>query len=365
MLLTAQQEQAKTKILEWYGRRADVKAKFFLVTGEAGTGKTTLISNILKTTNIKCVVATYTGKAASVLRDKGVKADTIHSTIYKPMYSAGKMTFKRKSAKQVAESVDLIIIDEISMVGKDIFKDLLSLKRPILAFGDFRQLPPVSADYQALKEKDASFRLTEVHRQALESNILRYARALIEKTNYVENPNSKDLSFIGYADINKELVLSHDIVICGMNATREHYNREIRKILGYTGVLQPGEKIIITRNIRDIPLYNGEIFTVREILHTKKPGYTKFSIEEEDVELSVPTFMFTGDPAPEGTDFKEIPHQATYGYCITCHKSQGSTFHRVLVLDESDVFRAVSMNWLYTAVTRAATKLTICFEEGA
>lgn len=361
--LTSQQMEAKAKILAWLNMKADKKAKFFLITGEAGTGKTTLISDLLKTTGLRCIVATYTGKAASVLRDKGVKADTIHSTIYTPVYTKGKMTFKKKSSRAAKETADLIIIDEISMVGKDIFKDLQSLKLPILAFGDFRQLPPVSADSQAMKAEDASFRLTEVHRQALNSNILRYARSLIDGTNYEPNPNSHDLSFIGYDSVNRDLVLSHDIVICGMNATREHYNREIRKILGYTGVLQPGEKVIITRNIREIPLYNGEIFTVNKVLKTKKEGYIKFSLVEEDVELTVPIHMFTGEPCPPELKDKQINHQATYGYCITCHKAQGSTFHKVLVLDEADVFRNMSINWLYTACSRAASKLTIVRED--
>jgi exodeoxyribonuclease V len=49
----------------------------------------------------------------------------------------------------------------------------------------------------------------------------------------------------------------------------------------------------------------------------------------------------------------------TYGYALTCHKSQGSEYENVLVIDQSSVFRENAVNWLYTAVTRASKKLVL------
>jgi exodeoxyribonuclease-5 len=49
----------------------------------------------------------------------------------------------------------------------------------------------------------------------------------------------------------------------------------------------------------------------------------------------------------------------TFGWAITCHKSQGSQWNDVIVFDESGAFRDARSNWLYTAVTRAAEKVTV------
>ena len=55
----------------------------------------------------------------------------------------------------------------------------------------------------------------------------------------------------------------------------------------------------------------------------------------------------------------ERTHELDYGYAITCHKSQGSQWDECVVHDESNVFRGDADKWLYTAVTRAAKKLTL------
>ena len=372
MQLSNEQLTAVTKIKEWLALPLTVR-KPFLVTGEAGTGKSTIVSYLFNNTNLRTMVVTFTGKAASVLRAKGVTANTIHSTIYTPKIVKGKLTFKRRTKKDM-KGWDLIIIDEISMVSKELLKDLLSLGVTILAFGDFRQLPPVG-DTAALKETDNNYRLNEVHRQALESNILRYARSLVDGTVYVPNPNANDLAVISYDDLGRDVVLSHDVVICGTNNLREHYNREIRKILGFTGILQAGEKIIVLRNSPEAEVYNGEIFTVEAVQPYKNRKdiidvTVKCPLSGKDIHLRLPLHLFTGEQVDEtvqktynGAMSKGNLQMATYGYVITGHKSQGSTFERVMILDESYVFRGMEINWLYTAVTRGSKQVTIVREK--
>ena len=59
-----------------------------------------------------------------------------------------------------------------------------------------------------------------------------------------------------------------------------------------------------------------------------------------------------------------IPQQFTYGYAITCHKSQGSEWDKVLVIEENFPFaKEDHARWLYTAATRAAEKLVIITKE--
>jgi exodeoxyribonuclease-5 len=285
--------------------------------------------------------------------------------------AGGKVTFKRRP-KAGMKGVDLIIIDEISMISTELLKDLEWFGVPILAFGDFEQLPPVGGS-AAMKQSEAAIRLTEVHRQALQSDVLRYARALIGKGTY-EPSVGGDLEFLTYDDLTKEVVLSHDIVICGTNAMRIHYNREVRKILGHDGVLNPGESIIILRNSPEHRMYNGEIYTVEKVEPYRKRAdvlavWVRDSLSQELTEIRIPKYLFTNEPVDSDTQrrYNQATMRgnlvmATYGYVITCHKSQGSTFDKVLVLDESEVFGDMETNWLYTAVTRAATKCTIVRE---
>ena len=55
-----------------------------------------------------------------------------------------------------------------------------------------------------------------------------------------------------------------------------------------------------------------------------------------------------------------LPLEFTYGYAITCHKSQGSEWNKVLVIEEGFPFsREEHARWLYTAATRAAEKLVL------
>ena len=55
-----------------------------------------------------------------------------------------------------------------------------------------------------------------------------------------------------------------------------------------------------------------------------------------------------------------VPMEFTYGYCITCHKAQGSQFNKVLVIEEGFPFnKEEHARWLYTACTRSVEKLVI------
>ena len=75
--------------------------------------------------------------------------------------------------------------------------------------------------------------------------------------------------------------------------------------------------------------------------------------------------LTTGEPTVNEKNFKRFPKGVKpltfdYGYCITCHKSQGSEWDKVLVFEDSFPFAAEEhRRWLYTAITRASEKLVI------
>lgn len=75
--------------------------------------------------------------------------------------------------------------------------------------------------------------------------------------------------------------------------------------------------------------------------------------------IEVPQEFFNG--TEQGLDWRERRRfeEFTFGWAITCHKSQGSQWDDVIIFDESGAFRDARRNWLYTAVTRAAERVTV------
>jgi len=196
----------------------------------------------------------------------------------------------------------------------------------------------------------------------------------------------------------KDLVTGHflwaDSIICATNVTRHSVNKQMRELLGYQGDLQQGEKIIIKRNYWEDcnedgdALVNGTIGIVDNVFDSfiDIPRYIK------NDRYRIPTIM--ADFTPDGgrgfgvinfdkdfllnetpcVDWRVsyqigkararlgdiLPKQATYGYALTAHASQGSEWNKVLVMEESFPFnKEEHRRWLYTAATRAAEKLVL------
>ena len=141
--------------------------RFVTLGGYAGTGKTTCVNTIVKALEnkkYKFAVCAYTGKATNVLRRKGIEAATIHSTIYRTEKNleTNEVYWTRKPWHEFSH--DGFIIDEASMVGEDIHKDLLSFGLPILYVGDHGQLEPVGSKFNLMQ--NPNYRLEKIHRNA-------------------------------------------------------------------------------------------------------------------------------------------------------------------------------------------------------
>ena len=174
--LSQEQNNAIEAILEWYKKGGTV----FTLTGYAGTGKTTVLSTLLERLSDKVAVALCapTGKATSVLRSKmgpycrAKSIATLHRTIYYPPEEIEKNNLLFTSRKHIP--ADMLIIDEASMLNKEILWDVLKLNVPVVLIGDNFQLPPVSGEHiDELDNPDA--RLTHVFRQALDNPIIKAA----------------------------------------------------------------------------------------------------------------------------------------------------------------------------------------------
>lgn len=348
MQLTSEQQGALDSILEWSIDRRD---REFTLGGLAGTGKTTLIKEILNR-GFKATVVAPSGKAASVLRSKGIThARTIHSAAYsfKGEDASGAPQFEFHG--QIAEKI--LVVDESSMVDARIVRDLRQIGCKILWVGDHGQLEPVGEDPGLMKEP--RIRLETVMRQALENPIVRFAHAL-----RVDSPWEKDSDprcTIRKKTSPDELALLEDVdqIICGYNALRHEINFAVRRKLKRTKVLCKGDRVICLRNDYATGVYNGEIGTVSCEPSFAGKGLVTFSVvmDGDDVEVgpvSVPISQFGTDPQP-----KSRHAMWDYAYAITCHKAQGSEWRSVAVVEPGPSWDL--SRWSYTAATRAREKL--------
>jgi exodeoxyribonuclease V len=350
-------------IREYYTSRKPDK-QFFYLGGFAGVGKTTLAKHFAEGIDGEVYFGAYTGKASLVMRKNGcADARTIHSMIYlaEQDTETGEVSFRLNKGSYINEA-KLIIIDECSMVDTELAKDLLSFRKPILVLGDPGQLPPISGTGYFTGGKP-DFMLTEIHRQA-EDNPIIYLATQVRNgimPDYGEYKSSRVIEKMSSKD-----ALEADQLLVGRNVTRYDMNRKIRKLKK----LDPdspvvGDRIICLQNDKDLGIFNGGIFEIQQILSTKyKTNFLHMRLESQDedrlpIMVKVHKSFFMDDvPKPDWKILKGS-QQFDYGYCLTGHKSQGSQWENVTILDESWCFRDDRWKWLYTCITRASEKITL------
>lgn len=413
-----QQVEAINKIGDWYQSDQQV----FRLFGYAGTGKTTLARHIVDQLGVQRVLyAAFTGKAAYVLRGKGCDgASTVHSLIYQPVEKVRKhleqlraklpLVFdEAERAELLAEiareqakvespdwilrdetelnTASLLVLDEVSMVGERMARDLLSYGCKILCLGDPAQLPPVDGGGYFINAP-ADHLLTEIHRSALDSPVTRMATAIRNS-----QPGDQGYGVIGQdgtsgrADrLSVADLLQFDQVLVGRNATRWQAVHLLRAFRGLVGPRpHPGDRIIVLANSGEAEVFNGQQFDVLQAFDSSREDRVDLIVrDDEGTERSL-TAWLCGFKDLEGE--KQAKREgrgtvvaATFAQAITTHKSQGSQWPNVLVVDESSVFYGAAYRehvkalgsaaaaieghvngrrWLYTAVTRASNRVVI------
>lgn len=390
MELTLKQESGLKEAITRFNNHE----KYIIISGYAGTGKTTLVRFIISALNVaedKVAYATFTGKAAEVLRRKGNKnAMTLHKLLYDSIPRPGG-GFYRKPKMHLDYTI--VVVDECSMVPKSMIEMLLRHKSFIIFLGDPGQLPMIdkSENHDLLLSPHVF--LDEVMRQAAESEIIQLTMKI---------RNGEDIPYMDGKEIKvipkKNLVTGHllwaDTILCATNAVRHNVNGQMRELLGFDGDLKEGEKVICKRNYwEDInedgdALVNGSIGTVENVFESfvKIPQYIKNDRHtipiltanfKPEVGATFPCvdidkdFLLKETPCVDWRVAYQIgrlrqrlgdilPKQITYGYALTCHAAQGSEWDKVLVLEESFPFdKKEHQRWLYTAATRASQKLVL------
>ena len=390
----------------------------YILRGYAGTGKTSLVKTLVRTLpkiGMKYILLAPTGRAAKVLSSyTGQNASTIHRRIYQAKsYPDGSFRITRGENKSVNT---LFIVDEASMIGeqrefggKSLLDDLLAYVFTgehcrLLLIGDTAQLPPVESNESPALDCDylksqfpitaATYELTEVKRQALESGILYNAtniRQLLKENRF---EYTLPIFEIGHFDDTKKIepetfeellykmfsdnVANEAVIVCKSNKRANMFNQAIRgRILNIEGEIATSDRLMVVKNNyywangNDVISFiaNGDMAEIRKIKRFEEMYGFRFA----DVELSF--VDYPDQPNIEAKilletlnsesaslteeesrrlfaaieeDYMDIPNrrerykemrknpwfnalQVKFAYALTCHKTQGGQWNTVFI----------------------------------
>jgi ATP-dependent exoDNAse (exonuclease V) alpha subunit len=322
--------------------------------GYAGVGKSTvirIIMDVLKRKGLNFAAAAYTGKAANVLRKKGIEANTIHSTIYSPTKDAKGDTywFRCSNYDLSGKGIEGFIIDEASMVSKEIHDDLISFGLPIIYVGDHGQLEPIGTKFNLMQEP--MFKLETVHRNAGE--IAYFAQHLRSGLSAKVFVGQNQVQIVNKKAIEDRHLASVDQIICAFNKTRVDINEKVRvqKGIQHTYIAK-GEKIISLRNNKAAKLFNGMQGIVTKVYKSEKISFMSDGEIFEKIKYDPDQF---GKEKNE-FEFSQDTNPFDYAYAITAHKSQGDEFGSVIAIEQF-CNKWDHKRWAYTVASRAKKSL--------
>ena len=391
MILTARQNEGLKIAVERYYN----DEKYTVISGFAGSGKTTLVRFIIEALDIDenevCYCA-FTGKAAEVLRKKGNKNTcTLHKLLYEsiPKPTGG---FFRKPKVEIPYSI--IVVDEISMAPKTLIDLLFKHNVYVICLGDPFQLPPIDKDEDNHLLEHPHIFLDEIMRQAQESEIIRLTMKIRNQED-IDFYNGNEVKIIPYNQLNTGILQWGDQILTATNIKRQAINNQMRELHQFPNYPVDGDKVICLRNYweefseNEDALINGTIGILRNSLQSFRqiPAFVKSNIRKFDLLISDLDITETGDKYnmveidrkmimtnEKCCDWKLsyqlgklrprygeiVPKEFVYAYAITVHKSQGSEWNQVVVLEETFPFdKTEHARWLYTACTRASEKLVL------
>lgn len=347
-----------------------LEKRFSIVTGGPGTGKSTLtkvLTKILQDRGLRIILCSPTGRAAKRLAEcTGLEAKTLHRTLGVDPITGG-FSFNEKNKL----SADVVIVDEVSML--DIFLVAALLRAlpstaSLLLIGDRDQLPSVGPGRILADLLDSGkipfVRLSQIFRQATESNIITSAHAInLGEMPKLDNKPDSDIFFFEIQENQSDVDLVIDIVtqripkkfglhprkdiqvLCPMlkgDLGVRNLNECLQKILNpnpptsvqkFGVTFGVGDKVIITKNDYEKDVFNGDIGFIQDMDH---------ELLECSILIDERVVVFSFDDL-------DIVQQA---YALTVHKSQGSEYPAVVIPVSTQHFVMLKRNLLYTAVTR-------------
>ncbi len=416
----------------------------YLLQGYAGTGKTTLVTTLVRTLprlGMDYQLMAPTGRAAKVLSGyTGKLSSTIHRKIYR-FQQFGDGSLRMTRAQNKAKNT-VFIVDECSMIsddysnGRSLLDDLVNYvfsgeNCRLLLIGDNAQLPPVGLENSPANDINvlrnsfsltvASYQMTEVMRQALESGILWNATEL--RRRFLSEVSLPLFKANGFDDVHcidpqefEELLRksfngrssNEAVIICRSNKRANMYNQAIRaRVLQEDGEIATGDKLMVVKNNyfwtdesqKVSFIANGDMIELMRINSTEEMyGFHFADVDiqltdyQEEPNLSVKILLetltsdspaLTQDEADRlyravEEDYMDIPNkrdrykamrqnpyfnalQVKFGYALTCHKTQGGQWPTVFIdapfIPDGETLQTSDLRWFYTAVTRAQQQL--------
>lgn len=354
------------------------------ITGRAGTGKSTLLQIFRRTTNRNVVVLAPTGVAAL-----NVGGQTIHSLFgFPPRLIQSKDVRPNRRYRRVFENLEVLVIDEISMVRADVMEAIdyaLKLNRnsskpfggvQMILFGDLFQLPPVVSSHQEkqfFSHRYASqyffsadcmdtidlemIELSQVYRQDSRYflRLLESIRNAAVDRDDLEALNERHVpGFQPGPDENYLTLAARNATVNAINAKAlaQNDNPEILYLATTEGnfpeklfpvpaalKLKVGAQVMTVRNDNEKKYVNGTIGTIVEcknqsvVIRVTEGGQPR-NIEVGPEEWEI--IRYKGDDTDLtkiGTEkigkYKQLP--VRLAWAVTIHKSQGKTFDRIII----------------------------------
>ncbi len=372
-----------------------IGSRFMVLTGGPGCGKTFVLKAIyriqkaLKRTVVLCAPTGLAAKRMTMSIE--AQAYTLHKTLRIGQGDDGSS----EGGEGALKDVDVVIVDEASMLSLDLFNTLLEAMAPqtrLILVGDVDQLPSVGAG-NCLRDVIASdevpvARLTKIFRQSSESPIPIAARSIIEGrkpefglTSRTANLLSKNslvmmpCTIQTFAELLLPLMKETIPQMYGLDPIRdvqilvpmrrgeagqEKINRLLQAELNPPHpdkdeaqideelVLRVGDKVIQTRNNYDKDVFNGDLGFIRSIRVVQKKVEIDVAFDDRIVRLE-----------------DEEVDDLSLCYAMTVHKSQGSEFPLVIIPMFSAYYTMLDRNLFYTALTRASKHAFVVGEEWA
>lgn len=373
-----------------------VEHNVILITGKAGTGKTTILRGIVEVIkrNEKEFPEYFTcalsGKASQRIQEStGLTSSTIHRLLGWDSENNG---FGFNHNNTLPKGV--VVLDEGSMVNTYIGNALISAVSTgskLIILGDDEQLEAIGAGNLFKDILNSGVIpvaiLTQVHRQALKSGILSTANTVRDGIQFNGSDNYesrvigelKDLYFKPYAK--PEKVKDSVLKACRQYKKTKNYdimnfqvivpmknrgelctkvlNVELQRIFndnhnddiflernGYE--FHKGDKIIQNGNNYDVNVFNGTLGIIKNVDANAKKIEIDFIGAEE-------TIVYTSDQL----------NQIELAYALTVHRCQGSQFDNVVIGIDYSSYIMLSRQLLYTALTRASKLCILCCENKA
>lgn len=378
----ARLEHPTEEQLEAVSKCTDLNNRIVCVTGEAGTGKTTILGQAVDELAIEqganVALCAPTGRAAKRIQEAtGIRAMTIHRMMKWSVPVDDEDSGLPAHTKFNPLPYDVVFVDESSMVSEDLYRAVVDALKPracIRFFGDANQLPPVqgASPFLNMMKKWPTVVLTTNFRST--DGVISAARSINRGLLPSPNPQFQVVNagagltlntidqFIDdtFGTVDAQLISPSKKGKYGVHSLNRFLQQKLnsnprKMLLKYDDqelLVRPGDKIIWTKNDYKLSLFNGMIGWLRDF---DDEGNIVAEFDGNDV--IIPPHLESYDNRGKAIFQYDPRKNIDLAYCITTHKAQGSEFEKiVVVLNKSFVLNRANF---YTAVTRARKYVTV------